>query len=64
MPSKTKKQSFISQALYQLSACAANHGVDLAELDKFEQLAIQYLKQSFKNGVGAGYQKAKAEGRK
>ncbi len=59
MSNETKKQSFIAEAVYQLSACAVNCEGDPGDLAEFEKLAIQYLKESFKNGLKAGYRKAK-----
>ncbi len=57
MSTETKKQSFIQEALTELSACATQFGFDQAELGTFEELASQLLKDSFKNGLKAAYRK-------
>ena len=59
MSNETKKQSFIAEAVYQLSACAINCEGDPGDLAEFEKLATRYLKQSFVNGLKAGATKAK-----
>jgi len=61
MSTETKKQSFIQEALTELCECATRFGFDKAELKTFEELAVQYLKDSFKNGLNAGYRKSKGE---
>lgn len=57
MSTETKKQSFIQEALTELCECATHFGFDKAELKTFEELAVQYLKESFKNGLKAAYRK-------
>jgi len=64
MSKETKKQSFIQEALTELSACATQFGFDRAELKTFEELASQLLKDSFKNGLRAGYGKSARESKK
>jgi len=64
MSKEDKTQSFLKEALNQFAAGLADSGIDLAELGTFQDLAVKYLKESFKNGVKAGYRKAYQEKRK
>ena len=63
MSTETKKQSFIQEALTELCDCATHFGFDQAELKTFEELAVQYLKESFKNGLKAAYRKQATKGK-
>lgn len=63
MSTQTKKQSFIQEALEQLCACAVQSGFNESELKPFEELAVQLLKESFKNGLKAAYRKQATKGK-
>jgi len=57
----TNKQSFLEEAVAQFATCAANYGLDFTNLDDFEKLVVDLLKQSFKNGVKTGFSKAQKQ---
>jgi len=58
MSEETKKQAYLEESLYQLSACAGNFGVDLARLGGFKNLVIRCLQRAFRNGCEEGYRRA------
>jgi len=61
MSTQTKKPSFLQEAKTELENLALDFGVEGANLETLGDLAIKLLKDSFKNGLNAGYRKAKGE---
>jgi len=61
MSTQTKKPSFLQEAKTELENLALDFGVEGSNLETLGDLATKLLKDSFKNGLNAGYRKAKGE---
>ena len=61
MSTETKKPSFLQEAKTEIENLALDFGVEGANLETLGDLATKLLKDSFKNGLNAGYRKAKGE---
>jgi len=61
MSTETKKPSFLQEAKTELENLALDFGVEGSNLETLGDLATKLLKDSFKNGLNAGYRKAKGE---